>query len=158
MMKITIPRRFALVLIALFAGVSAFAQTSTITGVVRDTAGDPVVGAAVMVKGTTNGVMTNADGSYSIRAKDDAVLVCQLFGYKNQEEIVVNRFLLVVSLVVLKLAQNQKELWDLEINHIISLIGQIKLKIISIILYYFFLQLFITNLNNSEISFILLWL
>ena len=50
MMKITIPRRFALALIALFAGLSAYAQTSTITGVVRDTAGDPIVGAAVMVK------------------------------------------------------------------------------------------------------------
>lgn len=75
MMKITIPRRFALALIALFAGLSAFAQTSTITGVVRDSAGEPIVGAAVMVKGTTTGVMTNADGSYSIRANSDAVLV-----------------------------------------------------------------------------------
>ena len=91
MMKITIPRRFALALIALFAGLSAYAQTSTITGVVRDTAGDPIVGAAVMVKGTTNGVMTNADGSYSIKAKDDAVLVCQLFGYKTQEQAVGGR-------------------------------------------------------------------
>jgi TonB-linked SusC/RagA family outer membrane protein len=91
MMKITIPRRFALALIALFAGLSAYAQTSTITGVVRDTAGDPIVGAAVMVKGTTNGVMTNADGSYSIKAKDDAVLVCQLFGYKTQEQTVGGR-------------------------------------------------------------------
>ncbi len=91
MMKITIPRRFALALIALFAGVSALAQTSTITGVVRDSQGEPVVGAAVMVKGTTTGVMTNADGSYSIKAKNDDVLVCQLFGYKTQEETVGGR-------------------------------------------------------------------
>ena len=91
MMKITIPRRFALALIALFAGLSAFAQTSTITGVVRDSQGEPVIGAAVMVKGTTTGVMTNADGSYSIKAKGDAVLVCQLFGYKTKEESVSGR-------------------------------------------------------------------
>ncbi|MBQ6821132.1 MAG: SusC/RagA family TonB-linked outer membrane protein, partial [Bacteroidales bacterium] len=91
MMKITIPRRFALAFIALFAGLSALAQTSTITGVVRDSAGDPIIGAAVMVKGTTNGVMTNADGTYSIKAKSDAVLLCQLFGYKNAEEPVNGR-------------------------------------------------------------------
>ena len=84
MMKITIHRRFALALIALFAGLSAFAQTSTITGVVRDSQNEPIVGAAIMVKGTTTGAMTNADGSYSIKAKSDAVLVCQLFGYKTQ--------------------------------------------------------------------------
>ncbi len=91
MMKITIHRRFALALIALFAGLSAFAQTSTITGVVRDSQNQPIVGAAVMVKGTTTGAMTNADGSYSIKAKSDAVLVCQLFGYKTQEQEVGGR-------------------------------------------------------------------
>ena len=91
MMKITIPRRFALAFIALFAGLSAFAQTSTITGVVLDSESLPVIGAAVMVKGTTNGVMTNSDGSYSIKAKPDATLVCQLFGYKTVEEPVNGR-------------------------------------------------------------------
>lgn len=91
MMKITIHRRFALAIIALFAGLSAFAQTSTITGVVRDSQNEPIVGAAVMVKGTTTGVMTNNDGSYSIKAKSDAVLVCQLFGYKTAEENVAGR-------------------------------------------------------------------
>ena len=91
MMKITIHRRFALALVALFAGLSAFAQTSTITGVVRDSQNEPIVGAAVMVKGTTTGVLTNADGSYSIKAGNDAVLVCQLFGYKNAEEPVNGR-------------------------------------------------------------------
>ena len=91
MMKITIPRRFALAFISLFAGLLAYAQTSTISGVVRDSQGQPVVGAAVMVKGTTNGVMTNNDGSYSIKAKPDATLQCQLFGYKNAEELVNGR-------------------------------------------------------------------
>lgn len=90
-MKITIPRRFALALVAAFAGVVAYAQTSVVSGVVRDAAGEPVVGAAVMVKGTTVGTMTNPDGTYSLKAKGDAVLVCQLFGYKNAEENVGNR-------------------------------------------------------------------
>ena len=85
MMKITIPRRFALMLIALFTWVSVFAQTSVVSGVVKDSSNEPVVGAAVMVKGGTTGTMTNADGSYSIKAKSDDVLVCQLFGYKTLE-------------------------------------------------------------------------
>ena len=70
--------------------VTASAQGFAVRGVVVDELG-PVIGAAVMVKGTTTGVMTNADGSYSIKAKSDAVLVCQLFGYKTQEEPVNGR-------------------------------------------------------------------
>ena len=64
-MKITIPRRFALAFIALFAGLSALAQTSTITGVVRDSQNQPVVGAAVMVKGKT-AVPTTPYGKFRI--------------------------------------------------------------------------------------------
>ncbi len=90
-MKITIPRSFALALVALFIGTGAFAQTSTITGVVRDTQNEPVIGATIMVKGTSTGVMTNPDGSYSIKAKASDVLVCQLLGYKNSEEAVNGR-------------------------------------------------------------------
>ncbi|MCQ2115547.1 MAG: TonB-dependent receptor [Bacteroidales bacterium] len=91
MMKITIPRRFAMAIAALFIGLSAFAQTSTVSGVVRDSNNEPIIGAAVIVKGTTTGALTDADGAYSLKAKGDAVLVCQLFGYKSQEVSVNNR-------------------------------------------------------------------
>ena len=91
MMKITIPRRIALAFAALFMGVCAYAQTSTVYGVVTDSRGDSVVGAAVMVKGTSTGTLTNADGSYSLKAKPSDVLVCQLFGYKTAEAAVSGR-------------------------------------------------------------------
>lgn len=62
------------------------AQTGTVSGVVSDAkTNEPVVGAALMVKGTTRGVSSNADGSYSLRASKGEVIVCQFFGYKTVE-------------------------------------------------------------------------
>lgn len=84
-MKITIPRRCVMLLITLLAGFSAFAQVSAVSGVVLDSKNEPIVGAAVMVKGTTTGTLTDPDGAYSLKAKENDILVCQLFGYKTAE-------------------------------------------------------------------------
>ena len=65
----------------------ALAQ-SQIKGVVTDSeSGETLVGAAVVVKGTTIGATTNADGSYSIKVANpsDAVLVVSFYGYKTVE-------------------------------------------------------------------------
>ena len=51
----------------------SFAQEKTVTGVVTDELG-PVVGANVVVKGTTNATTTDFDGKYSIKAKSGDVL------------------------------------------------------------------------------------
>lgn len=55
------------------------------TGKVTDASGLPVPGAAILVKGTTQGVQTNGDGSFSIAVDPGEVLVCQCIGYKTQE-------------------------------------------------------------------------
>ena len=62
----TIIYAFALTVAMMVSGV-AFAQNSmTVTGTVKDSKGEPIIGAAVMVEGTTVGVVTDIDGKYVI--------------------------------------------------------------------------------------------
>ena len=99
MMKITIPRKIALTFIALLTGLNVFAQSSLISGKVVDGQGEPIIGAAVMVKGTSAGAITDANGAYSLRADQKATLVCQLYGYKTQEVAVGGRSKIDITLV-----------------------------------------------------------
>ena len=61
-------------------------QTSTCKGVVKDATGEPVIGASVVVKGTTNGTITNVDGDFTLSnvAKGDIIQVSYI-GYVTQE-------------------------------------------------------------------------
>ncbi|MDR0937922.1 MAG: TonB-dependent receptor [Mediterranea sp.] len=64
----------------------AFAQTKTVKGTVKDTSGEPIIGANVLVKGTANGVITDLDGNYTLpNVKNTDVLVVSYIGYINQE-------------------------------------------------------------------------
>lgn len=65
---------------------SALAQQISVKGVVKDTSGEPVIGASVVVKGTTNGVATNIDGEFAISAPKGATLVVTSVGYKKTEQ------------------------------------------------------------------------
>lgn len=62
----------------------AFAQR-TITGTVVDNTGEPLIGANVLIKGTSSGTITDIDGQYTIRASDGDVLVFSYTGYQTQE-------------------------------------------------------------------------
>ena len=62
----------------------AFAQKATVSGTVRDTSGEPLPGAAVIIQSSTNGVMTDQDGKYSIQAKPEDELVFSFIGYESQ--------------------------------------------------------------------------
>ena len=75
--------------ICLMACVTMFSQPKTITGTVTAT-DDPlgVPGAFVLVKGTTNGTTTDANGHYSIKAESGAVLVFSVLSYQQQEVVV----------------------------------------------------------------------
>ena len=59
-------------------------QESTVSGTVSDAMG-PVIGASVVVKGTTNGTMTDLDGNYTLEAPKGAVLVFSYVGYVSKE-------------------------------------------------------------------------
>ena len=70
---------------------AAFAQTLTVTGVVMaQDEPDPVIGANVMVKGSSNGTITDFDGNFSLQAKAGDVLQVSFMGYKTYEVKVQN--------------------------------------------------------------------
>ena len=61
------------------------AQTTTISGRVIDTTGESIIGAAVMVKGTSTGSVTDIDGNYTVTAKPGDILQISFIGYKDVE-------------------------------------------------------------------------
>ncbi len=67
-----------------FVGVSAFAQQKTITGTVTDETGETLIGATVMVQGSSLGVMTDVDGKYSIQASQGDMLNFTYVGMESQ--------------------------------------------------------------------------
>lgn len=75
-----------------------WAQSVNISGRVVDQNGDPVVGASVVVKGTTTGVVTDASGSYSITTPTEGVLVFSLVGLATLEEPIAGRGRIDVTL------------------------------------------------------------
>jgi len=78
-------RFFTALLALLLIGVQAFAQ-SAVSGKVTDEAGEPCVGANVLIKGTTTGTMTDLDGNYSLpHVKQGSILVFSSIGYTSQE-------------------------------------------------------------------------
>ena len=79
---------------------SIWAQSMTVTGIVMaQDEPDPVIGANVMVKGSTNGTITDFDGNFSINAKAGDVLQVSFMGYKSQEIKVTNAGPIRVTLV-----------------------------------------------------------
>ncbi len=69
-----------------------FAQNSiSVSGIVMDDTNKPVIGAAVMVKGTTTGVITDIDGHYTISVPANGILSFSYVGLKDKEEKVNGR-------------------------------------------------------------------
>jgi TonB-linked SusC/RagA family outer membrane protein len=62
----------------------------TITGIVTDTSGEPLIGVTVREQGTTNGTITNVDGGYSISVANGAILTFNYVGYKPVSQNVTN--------------------------------------------------------------------
>ena len=81
------------------AGV-AFAQKATIKGHVVDENGMPIIGANILVKGTTNGTITDLDGNYSLEVENakNAVLQISFIGYNSLEEAVKGRNQIAIKL------------------------------------------------------------
>ncbi len=67
----------------------SFAQSFTVKGTVTDEqSGVPVIGASVIIKGSTNGVSVDDNGQFAISAKPGDILQCICIGYKDQERTV----------------------------------------------------------------------
>ena len=71
--------------IGLFLSVGAFAQQIAVKGIVKDTTGEPVIGANVLVKGTTNGTITDFDGNFQLSANKGDIIVISFIGFTAQE-------------------------------------------------------------------------
>ncbi len=80
------------------AQTSSSQQKKTITGTIVDPSGMPVIGANVMVKGTTNGTITDMDGKFSLEVPKESMLVVSYIGYANQEIKVSNQTNLSIAL------------------------------------------------------------
>ena len=72
---------FLLCLIPLWA----FSQNITVKGVVKDATGESVIGASVVQKGTSNGIITDIDGNFTLNVPSNSTIVISFVGYKTQE-------------------------------------------------------------------------
>ncbi len=80
---------FLIVILFICATNSTYAQKKIVGLVTAANGGEPIAGATVQEKGTTNATMTSIDGTYSIRVKENSILVFSFIGMKKQE-IAVN--------------------------------------------------------------------
>jgi len=81
--------RLLLLLAITFGSLTAFAQVGNVTGTVTDASdGTTLPGASVVVKGTTQGTVTDVDGNYTISVTPSATLVFSFVGYETQEIVV----------------------------------------------------------------------
>lgn len=76
---------FLIVVLTIVFGVNANAQKLTVSGTVKDDTGEPVIGASVVEKGTTNGIVTNVEGQFTLSVPSNSTLVVSYIGYKTQE-------------------------------------------------------------------------
>ena len=74
-------------------------QSITVKGVVKDKTGEPIIGANVLEKGTTNGIITDFDGNFTLEVTNaNSVLVFSYIGYQSQEIVVGSQRTINVTL------------------------------------------------------------
>ena len=93
-------RKQLLLLMFIFCGIGAFAQSVTINGKVFSNEQESLVGVTVLEKGTTNGTVTNIDGEYEITVSgSDAILSFSFIGFETQEIPVADQKQITVTLL-----------------------------------------------------------
>ena len=80
-----IPVRLLSLLLGLFLSASAFGQSITVNGHVKDATGEDIIGATVRVVGQPGGVITDFDGNFTIEAKQGDMLSISYIGYETAE-------------------------------------------------------------------------
>ncbi len=88
--------RLLMMLAVMFFALDVSAQT-TINGRVKDEMGEAVIGASVVVKGTSNGTVTDFDGNFSLKCKPGVTLVFTYVGYNPQEQSANNGMEIVLK-------------------------------------------------------------
>ncbi|MBQ7195005.1 MAG: TonB-dependent receptor [Bacteroidales bacterium] len=90
--------RYVIVLFFLVISPLLSAQPHSVSGVVKDDAGEPMVGASVLIEGTTRGTMTDADGAWSLSVSPEDVLLFEFIGFTPVSEKVGSRTHIDVTL------------------------------------------------------------
>lgn len=84
-MQLQAHRYMLSIFLLFFFSLGMFAQQLTVTGVVKDATGEAVIGASVLVKGTTNGTITDFDGNFTLtNVPSDATIEITFVGYLPQ--------------------------------------------------------------------------
>lgn len=86
-----IARNIMFLLVGLLCAFGASAQSIAVSGTVTDPTGEPLIGASILAKGTSNGTATDIDGNYTITVAPTATLVFSYVGYDPQEVAVDGR-------------------------------------------------------------------
>ena len=89
-MKLII-KRFATFVVLLAVTFAAAAQSRKVSGTITSAKGEPLIGAGVVIKGTTTGTVTNNDGRYSLSVPANGTLVISCIGYKTLEVAAGNK-------------------------------------------------------------------
>lgn len=78
--------RMVFLLVFLMTTVTGFAQNKTVSGIVVDKAGEAVIGASVLVKGTSNGTITDFDGKFTLsNVPEKGIITITYIGYEGQD-------------------------------------------------------------------------
>jgi len=91
-------KTLAFLMITFSYATQTFAQDKTIKGVVTTNEGDPIPFANILVKGTSQGTAADMDGSYTIQAEAQDILVFSYVGFKNLEVPVENQVRIDIQL------------------------------------------------------------
>ena len=94
--KFNFPSRLATLTVGLVISASAFAQ-STIKGHVKDSTGEPVIGASILVDGTTTGTTTDLDGNFVLNVAPGTPLTISYIGFAKQHVNAADGLVLVMK-------------------------------------------------------------
>lgn len=102
----TVIKRFSF-LLALFVLPLIAVSQELVTGKVTDVAGEPLIGATIVVKGTTQGAVTDISGNFKIKVNRGETLVCSFIGFKSKEFVFENK-----REIRIKLEEDTKQIDD----------------------------------------------
>jgi iron complex outermembrane receptor protein len=84
--------KLLIILILILSGTLTLkAQTTTVSGNIKSSSGEPMPGVTVVEKNTSNGIITDVNGNYAIKVNPNSVLVFSFVGYQTVEEAISNR-------------------------------------------------------------------
>src|SRR5690554_617475 len=91
-------QKLGILLLLLNMSFGVWAQDVEVKGVILDETNEPIPGASVLIKGTSTGVASDIDGSYTISVPNTSTLIFSFIGYETQEIPVGNQSVINVSL------------------------------------------------------------